>query len=62
MAKDTSSGIVPFVITGKYNMFKNRIRVEFLEKREVSLDLDSENKKLMDAISYKLEEEYECNK
>ena len=62
MAKDTSSSIVPFVITGKYNIFKNRIRVEFLEKREVSLDLDSENKKLMDAISYKLEEEYECNK
>lgn len=61
MAKDTDSVVVPFVIAGKYNIFGKRIRIEFLEKRTISLDLDIENKKLMKTISSKLEEYYECN-
>ena len=56
MSSDTDSFLVPFVITGKYNIIGKSITIEFLEKRKISKDLDLENKKLMDDISKKLEE------
>lgn len=62
MAKDTDSTIVPFVITGKYNVLGKRIKIEFLKGRKVSKDLDIENRTLMKDISNKLEEYNECNK
>ena len=62
MANDTGSEIVPFVITGKYNIFGSHIKIEFLESRKVSKDLDIENEKLMKSISNKLEEYNESNK
>lgn len=61
MAKDTNTKIVPFVITGKYNIIGARVKIEFLESVEVKGELDKENDKLMEIISKKLEEDYECN-
>ena len=61
MAKDTNSKIVPFVITGKYNIIGKGIKIEFLEAIEVRDVLDKENDKLMKIISKELEENYECN-
>lgn len=62
MANDTNSKIVPFVITGKYNIIGKRIKIEFLESINVVDELDNENERLMKIISNKLEEYYECNK
>lgn len=61
MAKDTNSKIVPFVITGKYNIIGKGVKIEFLEAIEVRDVLDKENDKLMKIISKELEENYECN-
>ena len=55
MASDTNSYLVPFVITGKYKLFRKGIKIEFLKKIKVSKDLDKENKKLEKLISNKLE-------
>lgn len=62
MTADMDSVIVPFVITGSYGIFKNRVKIEFLESRKIAKDLDEENAKLMKSISDKLEEDYERNK
>ena len=56
MCKDTGSTIVPFVITGKYKLFRKSIKIEFLKPYKVKDDLDKENNKLMNIISSKLEE------
>ena len=61
MAKDTNTKIVPFVITGKYNIIGPRVKIEFLESIEIKDELNKENDKLMKIISKKLEEDYECN-
>ncbi|MBE6158195.1 MAG: 1-acyl-sn-glycerol-3-phosphate acyltransferase [Firmicutes bacterium] len=55
MSYDTSSKLVPFVITGKYKLFRKSIKIEFLRSRKISGDLTLENKKLEDIISKKLE-------
>jgi len=55
MSYDTSSYLVPFVITGKYKLFRKSIKVEFLNKRKISEDLTLENKKLENTIIKKLE-------
>lgn len=62
MAKDMNSVIVPFVITGKYNIFGRRVKIEFLNSRGVYKNLDIENRLLVDTISAKLEEYNESNK
>lgn len=56
MASVTGAPIVPFVITGKYKLFKKGITIEFLKPREVHEDLTLENEKLMDVVSEKLED------
>lgn len=55
MSHDTNSYLVPFVITGKYKLFRKSIKIEFLKKMKISKDLDKENKKLEKLISNKLE-------
>lgn len=55
MSHDTDSYLVPFVITGKYKLFRKGIKIEFLKKMKISKDLDKENKKLEKLISNKLE-------
>lgn len=61
MSSDTDSILVPFIITGKYNIIGRSVSIEFLEGRNISDDLDYENKKLMKDISKKLEEYNERN-
>ena len=52
---DTNSKLVPFVITGKYKLFRKGIKIEFLEPITISNDLDKENDRLMKIISNKLQ-------
>lgn len=57
MAHDTNSYLVPFIITGKYKIFKNDLTIEFLKPYKIkSEDLTKENEKLMMLISKKLME------
>lgn len=57
MSKETNSSIVPFIITGKYKLFKNNLTIEFLKPIQIKSDnLTLENEKLMKLISKKLEE------
>ena len=51
---DTNTKLVPFVITGKYNILGKGIKIEFLKPMSISKDLDKENKKLMEIISNKI--------
>ena len=51
---DTNTKLVPFVITGKYNIFGKGVKIEFLKPMSISKDLDKENNHLMKIISKKL--------
>lgn len=52
----TNTKLVPFIITGKYEMFKKSIKLEFLKPMKIGNDLEKENQKLMDIVSKKLVE------
>ncbi len=55
-ALKTSSPIVPFIITGKYKLFKKNIKIKFLKPYKLVTDnLELENKKLMNIIKEELE-------
>lgn len=57
MSKETNTKIVPFVITGKYKVFKKSVTIEFLKPIEIKSDnLTEENERLMNLIRKKLEE------
>lgn len=58
MSHDADAYLVPFIITGKYKIFNNNLKVEFLKPYKVSDDLTKENDKLRKTISKKLEESY----
>jgi 1-acyl-sn-glycerol-3-phosphate acyltransferase len=55
MCHKTNASLVPFVITGKYKMFRKHVKIEFLKPRKISSDLEKENNELMTVISKKLE-------
>jgi len=58
MAHDTESKIVPFVIKGKYKLFKNDLRIHYFEPITIKNDiLDKDNEKLMSIIKKNLEDE-----
>jgi len=57
MANVTNSYIVPFVITGKYKIFGERITIYFDKPYKVSDELEYEKTKLEKIISDKLEKE-----
>ena len=46
MAHDTNSKIIPFIITGKYRIFRKGITIKFLESINIGNDLDKENNRL----------------
>ena len=50
----TNTKLVPFIITGKYKMFKKSIKLEFLKPIKVGKDLEKENQKFMNIVSKKL--------
>ena len=56
MCKETDATLVPFVITGKYKLFKKGVTIEFLKPRKVTGDLEHENEKLMSDVKEKLED------
>jgi len=57
MAHDASCSIVPFVIKGKYKIFRKGPRIVFFKSFEVRTDdLDKANKKFMKLISDKLDD------
>lgn len=53
---DTNTQLVPFVITGKYKLFRKGIKIEFLKPMKISDDLTKENEKFMEKVSKKIEE------
>ena len=54
MSHDTNSYLIPVVINGKYKIFGRKLKIEFLEKRLISKDLDKENRNLEETIKGKL--------
>ena len=50
MTKESNATLVPFIITGKYKLFRKGIRVEFLKPIKVTKDLDKSNESLMEAV------------
>ena len=56
MCKETNATLVPFVITGKYKLFKKGVTIEFLKPRKVTEDLELENEKLMIDVKEKFED------
>ena len=56
MCKETNATLVPFVITGKYKLFKKGVTIEFLKPRKVTEELELENEKLMNDVKEKLED------
>ena len=58
---DSKKILVPFVITGKYRLFRKGIQIEFLKPMRVSEDLEKENEKLMKIVRKKIKEGSESN-
>lgn len=52
----TNTKLVPFIITGKYKLFRKGVMVEFLKPIKIGNNLEKENQRLMDIVSKKLEE------
>ncbi len=59
MANDTNTPIIPFIITGKYKIFNNKLKIEFLNpiKYKKIEDLTTYNEELMNIIRKKLAKE-----
>ena len=51
MSYEANATLVPFIITGKYKIFRKGVRLEFLKPIKVESDLDKTNKRLMKVIS-----------
>ena len=56
MSYDTSSLLVPFIITGKYRIIGKSVRIEFLKPIKIGEELSKENDKLMNIVENKLKE------
>ena len=54
MSKETNATLIPFVITGKYKLFRKSIKIEFLKPLKVSDDLEKSNQELMKLVEEKL--------
>lgn len=55
MAQETESAIVPFVISGKYKIFRRNIKIKFLPPISITNDLEIENNNLRNIIKNELE-------
>ena len=51
MSNEANATLVPFTITGKYQLFRRGIRVEFLKPIKLTGNLDKDNEKLMKVVS-----------
>lgn len=52
----TNTKLVPFIITGKYKLFRKNVKIEFLKPIKIGNDLEKENEKFMNIVSEKLKE------
>ena len=50
----TNTKLVPFIITGKYRLFRKGIKVEFCPPLEIGEDLEKENERFMEIVKKKL--------
>lgn len=50
----TNTKLVPFIITGKYKLFRKSLKVEFLEPLEIGENLEKENQRFMNIVKQKL--------
>ncbi len=57
LASKTNSSLTPFVIKGKYKLFKKSITITYLKPYKLENDLEKENKKLMSLIKGELKNE-----
>ena len=57
MAQETNSRIVPFVISGRYKMFRKRIKIRFYEPITVGENLEEANNMLWNIINDGLQSE-----
>lgn len=57
MGKESNSPLIPFVIIGKYKVFRKRIQIKFFPPYKIENDLNIENEKLMKKIRLELEKE-----
>lgn len=53
-AKDTNSYIVPFIIKGKYKLFRKSVSIKYLKPYKIKEDLNYEREKLMNKIKKEL--------
>lgn len=58
----TNSVLVPFIITGKYKLFRKSIKITYEKPYKVNGDLEIENEKLMNIISNMLQKEKNSEK
>ena len=61
MCSETGADLVPFVITGKYRLFRKGITIEFLKPRKVTRELTFENENLMNDVKHKLQHYFHEN-
>lgn len=50
MSHDAKATLVPFIITGKYRLFRKGVRIEFLPPIKIEDDLEKTNERLMEAV------------
>ena len=61
MSKETNATLIPFVITGKYKLFRKSIKIEFLRPLKLSDDLEKSNQELMKLVEEKLRKDQNKN-
>lgn len=57
MSKEANCPIIPFIITGKYKLFRKSITIQFLRPYKIENEIEVENEKLMNKIKLELEKE-----
>ncbi len=57
MTKETNATLIPFVITGKYKLFRKNIKIEFLKPLKISENLEKSNQELMQLVEDKIRKE-----
>ncbi len=54
MSQESNATLVPFVITGKYKLFRKNLKIEFLKPLKIDDDLEITNQNLMKVIKDKI--------
>lgn len=57
----TNTQLVPFIITGKYRLFRKGLKIQFLSPIKIGDNLEKENKRFMKIVEKKIIEEGKNN-